>query len=163
MRFLFIVGCCLCAFLTSCTGPQGPVGPQGPAGDPASSAKVVYIGGDMQVINVSSTPALSRTLSIQVDGPGTIIFEASGYFYYHGSANPYSGRASWSTNSTTMMVDYICSVYGNNTILYNPYYVSRKMSVTAAGTYTSYLLGDLPVGSGIQMCINSVVATFYPD
>jgi hypothetical protein len=154
----------------NCTGPQGPTGPQGEKGDqgvqgPTGSSNIVaYYGGDFQSITLYRTPTISRTISIDVDGPGTIIYEASGYFYYNGSTNPYSCRASLSLN-TSMSVLYLCVVNGNSSIAYNPYYVSRSRYVSSAGTYTAYLLGDLPTGDTgvVGMAMNNVIASFYPD
>jgi len=123
------------------------------------------MGGDNQAISLEYTPSLSRGIAISVDGPGTVVYEASGYFFGNNTTSPYIARASWSTSSGTVSTTFICVVESDGTISFNPYYVVKSVPVGSAGTYRAYLVGDITLGpSGVvQMVKNTAIATFYPD
>ncbi len=163
MKNVVYLICCvlfLSALITGCKGAKGdkgPTGTQGPAGEPGNS---VFIGGDGQGIYLSSIVSLSRTISITVDGPGTIIFTASGYFWDTDTSASYIAQASLSLTDSTIDNQYLSVAEGDSAHAYIPYMVTRGMTVSSAGTYTVYLVGDLTVGSGVSMIKNNATATF---
>jgi hypothetical protein len=154
-NYLVVFAFCLIN-LMSCTGPQGPVGPAG------SSVTSIFIGGDNQTINLTSNLTIVRQVSMTVSSPGVIIYQASGFFYYNYNTIDYVGRVSWSLNTDSIDFAYACIIEGNSSVSYNPYTVTRGLTVNSPGTYTAYLLSQLTIGSGIQMLKNNVTATFTP-
>jgi hypothetical protein len=107
------------------------------------------------------TPAVSRSLSISVPGPGHILIEADGYFLFQ-SASWTTARASLSLGSG---VDdrFVCVTSGNyNYNRYGGFAVSRALEVTSAGTYKAYLTGDILEGSSVKMLKNNVSAIYIP-
>lgn len=157
--------CFFLVLLVACTkeGPQGPQGPAGPQGVNGNGSFSIFLGGDDQSLDVFLEPNVSRKVSLTVAGPGTIVLEASGYFFHNNKNIDYIGRASWSLDSTKMDNAYMCVVSGSNSDGFNSYHVSRGFDVTNSGTFHFYLLGNLNNSSDtIKMIKNNVVATYTP-
>jgi subtilisin family serine protease len=102
----------------------------------------------------------SRAITVSVPGPGLILFEATGTFVFN--------RSAWTTASASLSLNTrIDDSYktvatgnsGNNNS--GPYDITRALAVTAAGSYTAFLVGDMSV-SGVSMANNNASAIFFP-
>lgn len=101
-----------------------------------------------------------RAISVTVPGPGTIIFEAAGFFYFT-STSWATARASLSL-SNLVDTNNVVNVTGNYShYLYGPYDITRSLSVNSAGTYTAYLVSDMNPGSGVYIEASNASAVFF--
>jgi subtilisin family serine protease len=105
----------------------------------------------------------SRAVSITVPGPGYILFEASGYFYFPNAQFWSMARASLSLNNRIdPSYSSMASGYSGQNA-YEPFSMLRGMAVGAAGTYTAYLVGEMIAGSSVAMLMNNVSALYIPQ
>ena len=165
MQGSMVLNISLIAFTLILSSCRGNTGPQGPVGPPGANSSSIYVGGDNQAINLSSSPRVLRQIGMKVVGPGLIIFQASGYFYLSDQIHDknFIARASWSLNDTAIDRSYLCVAEGDSSIIFNPYFVSRSLKADTAGTYTVYLLADLSHGDSVQAVKNSAIVTFTPN
>jgi hypothetical protein len=153
--------------LQGIAGPIGPAGPTGAQGIPGNGCKAVFVGGDGQSIPLStSTDTMSRTITVTTSGAGLIIFKASGYFTFQNTTWT-TARASLSLANNAVDANYMSVARGRSSSNANAAYsVMRSMTVSGAGTYKCYLVGDLTENNNANsasMVVNNASGIFTPN